>query len=179
MTKPWDRLPKESIQAREAFLTYRDMGTDRSTAAVGRQLGKSKALMDRWSSTYRWVERVAAWDAHLEALLVSKQEAAVAEMARRHAERAKALQDIPAPLLEELARRAKGGDLKRELRSLPVEDVLDNLSKLGRTFKVGVDVERLAAGVPTAQVRHDFAEETSTRLRRLFGDEDDKEEEED
>ncbi len=39
---PWDRQPNESPQAFEAFATYRDMAYQRSLAAVGWKLHKSK-----------------------------------------------------------------------------------------------------------------------------------------
>lgn len=34
--------------------------------AVRQKLGKSRAIIDRWSRTYKWVERVRAWDNHLQ-----------------------------------------------------------------------------------------------------------------
>ena len=62
----WERQHNESAQAFEAFSTYRDMGADRSLSAVGQRLGKSKALMERWSSRNHWQERVVAYDNHLD-----------------------------------------------------------------------------------------------------------------
>ena len=56
---PWERQKGETPQAFEAFSIYRDMGSSRSTAKVGRKLGKSKNLMDRWSSRWEWVEPVS------------------------------------------------------------------------------------------------------------------------
>lgn len=65
-TKPWERQEGESVKAFEAFSVYLEMGEDRSLRAVGQKLGKSKALMERWSRTYQWVERVAAYDADVQ-----------------------------------------------------------------------------------------------------------------
>ena len=47
---PWERQPHESAKAYEAFCSYRDMGSSRSTAKVQQEIGKSKRLIDRWSS---------------------------------------------------------------------------------------------------------------------------------
>jgi hypothetical protein len=40
------------------------MAYQRSLAAVGWKLSKSRTLLSRWSAAHGWVERVAAWDAH-------------------------------------------------------------------------------------------------------------------
>lgn len=63
---PWQQRDNESAPAYEAFCAYRDMGADRSHELVGRKLSKSTALMSRWSRTHGWVERVAAWDHHVQ-----------------------------------------------------------------------------------------------------------------
>lgn len=65
-SKPWERIEGESVKAYEAFTVYLNMGAERSLIAVARQLSKSKTLMARWSSTYGWVERVAAYDADVQ-----------------------------------------------------------------------------------------------------------------
>lgn len=64
--KPWERQEGESAKAFEAFTIYAGLGADRSLRAVAQQLGKSKTLMDRWSSTYSWVVRAAEYDADLQ-----------------------------------------------------------------------------------------------------------------
>ena len=90
MTAPiYDRLPNESRQAFQAFRTYLELDEDRSTAAVARKLGKTKALIDRWCSPARghnWVERARAYDEWIEH---REREAMIRErlkMRRRHAQ---------------------------------------------------------------------------------------------
>ena len=61
----FDRQPEESEQAFTAFRTYLALGKKRSLRMVGRELGKSKALMERWSSQWNWVARVEAYTDHL------------------------------------------------------------------------------------------------------------------
>lgn len=69
--KPWDRKKAESEQAHAAFLTYRDMGVNRSIERLSLPEqeggGKSRATIGRWSSRYSWVERCRAWDNDLQA----------------------------------------------------------------------------------------------------------------
>ena len=60
--KPWERQKGESSQAFEAFSLYLKMGEKRSLRAVAQRLGKSSALMNRWSSAWNWQERIRAYE---------------------------------------------------------------------------------------------------------------------
>lgn len=80
---PWKQRTRERAVAYEAFIVYRDLGSDRSLANVGKTLGKSLALCSRWSFTWDWVGRAKAWDIHLQS---ERDKAALAE-ARKWEER--------------------------------------------------------------------------------------------
>lgn len=78
---PWEQQPGETPPAFEAFTAYRDMGPRRSTAKVARSLGKSTALIQRWSRENAWVVRTTSYDQHLDRehllrLRVARQKAA-------------------------------------------------------------------------------------------------------
>ena len=92
-TNPWERQEGESAKAFEAFTIYLEMGDERGIRAVAQQLDKSRTLIGRWSTTYRWVERVAAYDADVQrkahAAAVKKQK----KMAERHISIALQLQE--------------------------------------------------------------------------------------
>lgn len=91
--KPWEQQEGESNKAFEAFTVYLEMGPERSVRAVGQKLDKSRTLIGRWSVTYGWVERAAAWDADI---LEKAHAAAVkkkAQMTERHLSISWALQD--------------------------------------------------------------------------------------
>ena len=62
----WERRKKETQKAWEAFIIYRDSGLKRSHVKVGQELGKSLALMSRWSKRHQWVARCKAYDAFLD-----------------------------------------------------------------------------------------------------------------
>lgn len=134
MSAPWERLEKESYEAWEAFVCYRDMGASRSTAKVGRQLSKSKALMDRWSGQYLWVERSNAWDAFLDAehRRGMLKEAEIA--GRRHIQIAQAMQGKVVEKLQEV-----------EGKKLTIDQV-------ARWFEVSVKTERLEMGQTTDNI---------------------------
>jgi hypothetical protein len=66
VAKAWEQREKESPQAFAAFEAYRAMEPeDRSLAKVGKALGKSAPLMERWSATHGWLDRARAWDNEL------------------------------------------------------------------------------------------------------------------
>jgi hypothetical protein len=68
MQHPWERLPNESSPAFEAFVIYRDMGVERALVKVASELGKSKALIERWSARNAWVRRVELWESEQDRL---------------------------------------------------------------------------------------------------------------
>ena len=63
--KPWERQQGESAQAFEAFSAYLELGPDRSIRAVGQKLDKSRQQIGKWSSRWRWQERIRAYDNEL------------------------------------------------------------------------------------------------------------------
>ena len=77
---PWERQPRESRIAYEAFTRYRDQDpvksgrAGRSGKQVAESLGRSKTLIHRWQSRFRWVDRVYEWDRHVDALVIAKRE---------------------------------------------------------------------------------------------------------
>ena len=123
--KPWERQKGESDKAFEAFSIYRDMGADRSLRAVGQKLGKSRALMERWSVSYKWLERVRAYENELEKEAREQAIKDRKEMIRRHIGFAK--------LMQKKAQDA--------LRELSVEDM--SPKEIREYIKLATDLERL------------------------------------
>lgn len=125
-------LPGESARAHAAYRLYRDQGPSRSLAAVGRELGKSGALIERWSARWRWVARTAEHDAAIH----REEDAAMRErartMGRRHADAAAAL------MVRAL----------RALQTVAPEDIAPRDAV--RMFDVAARVERDALGVAGA-----------------------------
>lgn len=83
--RAWFRMKGESHQAFEAFTCYLTQGPDRSTARVAQQLGKSKTLMDRWSSKWSWVMRVTSYEEHFALRMLDETEDERAALMREHA----------------------------------------------------------------------------------------------
>lgn len=136
--EPWDQQPNETKVAYAAFVCYRDMGAARSNAKVGRKLGKTKSLMDRWSSEWKWVIRAEEWDAELDreyrAELIEQRRA----MALRHTKNAVALQTVA---MEALKKKFGPNFSKLTKNSLKDGDLL-------RFFIEAAKMERTALGEP-------------------------------
>ena len=65
MSMIFEKQPRESAKAFAAFSLYLSQGAERSTREVGKQLGKSEGLIERWAAKFDWRSRVAAHAAHL------------------------------------------------------------------------------------------------------------------
>lgn len=117
MVKPLRRLPGESAPAHEAFVTYAEMGARRSLAAVGRKLGKSGTLMERWSAKFGWVGRAATYDSNTTDTRARAREAAEAAEARRWARRRSEQSEEEFQLGQRLIEKAK------QMLELPLVEV--------------------------------------------------------
>lgn len=61
----WLKRPNESEPAYSAFRAYLEAGPGRSAAETCRKLKKSKSLVDGWSRTHDWRDRVRDFDNHV------------------------------------------------------------------------------------------------------------------
>ena len=130
----WERQPDESAKAFEAFVVYRDMGAERSLRKVGRVLGKSTVMMERWSSANNWKARVDAWDTEQDRLNREKQIQEIAKMRTRHTK-----------LAESMLLKAA-----RALQKLDPEDM--NSNNITRMVDVATQLERLSRGDTTDSI---------------------------
>lgn len=138
--RPWERLPEETPKAWRAFCVFRDLGPTRTLARAAQALGLRPASVRRleeWSSRYRWVERALAYDEWLDAQRRAEREAAVREMARRHAE-------LAALLLERVRARVE---------ALRPEELTP--AEVARWLEVAARLERLSRGEPETAARQE------------------------
>jgi hypothetical protein len=87
----WDeRQPGESSKAWAAFAEYRDLLGDRSITRAWRKFTKREAgesgTWELWARKFRWVERAAAYDSHLDAKKRAVRERLLAELVERRAD---------------------------------------------------------------------------------------------
>lgn len=148
--KPWERQDGETPKQFEAFAVYRDMGEERSLAKVGRALGKSKALMDRWSSANSWVERALAWDDEQDRIARQEQIKDIKKMRKRHADVANAMIVAATKGLKSIMENPK------DIKPNDVARLVEVASKLERISRgdVGDVVEQRdgGEGIPSVQI---------------------------
>jgi hypothetical protein len=135
--KQFEQRPDESAKAFAAFSLYLGLGDERSLENVGRKLGKSKALMERWSRRHAWVERTQAYVQHLATVEAEAQRALVRQKSVEWGRRQQNLREEEWSLHEECIRAAREA-LKRFYergKGATLGDIarlLDLASKLGR-----------------------------------------------
>lgn len=125
----WEKQSNESSQAFEAFVIYRDMGLQRSIRSAAKTLGKSHKLLERWSAKYKWSDRAAAFDAHMDSITIKANEDARREMSERQAKTGMKMQEAASQALEKI-----------DPASLRVNEAL-------RMAETGVKIERAARGM--------------------------------
>jgi hypothetical protein len=167
---PGERQPKETAVAFEAFRCYLEMGPSRSVAKVGQALGKSKTLIDRWSSRWGWVERVRQVESRDAALVDESRATELAKHAQRQARQAQvhaaASTLVAQELLERVATARKAG--KDPFVDVATADLIRFQTSAARSHNRAVVTERLALGMTTDQpgeaVPRERAQEMAARL---------------
>jgi hypothetical protein len=124
MPLAFEQQPKESDKAFTAFKAYLDMGPQRSLAAVGKQLGKSKTMMEKWSRKFDWAARVQAYAAQM------------AMVERKSAESVAALYG---------ADRAKRRELEKEDEWVARSELMEGCRKVLELFRDGARGATLGA----------------------------------
>jgi hypothetical protein len=145
MPMEFEQLPKESDKAFAAFSLYLNMGPERSTKSVGKQLGKSAGLIERWCTKYDWPARVQAHAAHLALVERQATEAALrskaAEWLARQSEHRDEEWRVRGELLE------AGREALRRWRANASR--CGSLEGIARMLELASKLGRLASGMPT------------------------------
>jgi hypothetical protein len=145
MRQLFEQQAKESAKAFAAFSEYVHMGPERSLAAVGQKLGKSKALLERWSAKYDWPGRVQAQAAYLATVEREATEALARGKSAEWLRRQQMLRETEWAMHERCiaaAQRAFDVFMSRE-------KVYANLGDISRMLEVASKLGRLASGLAT------------------------------
>ena len=145
MALAFEQQPKESAKAFAAFSLYLSMGPERSLAAVGEKLGKSKVMMEKWSKRFTWPARVQAHAAYLAAVERQATDALVRGKSAEWLKRQQAAREREWEMHEKCiaaAKRALAAFMERER-------VYVNLADIARMVEVASKMGRLASGMAT------------------------------
>lgn len=140
MSELWERQEGETTKAYAAFCVYRDLGSDRSLSKAAESLGKSKPMMEQWSSKYDWVKRAEAWDDEQDRIARKKNTEEIVRMRKRHAKIAQAALEKVSAALEYIdPENISNSDIAR---------LMDTASKLERLSRgdVGDVIEERDGG---------------------------------
>ena len=172
MPLEFEQRPKESDKAFAAFAIYLSMGSERSLAQVGKKLGKSEGLIERWSKRFDWGGRVQAHGAHFAMIEREATEAVARGKAAEWLTRQEKIRDREWSMHEKClaaAERALASFMERE-------KVYANLSDIARILEVASKLGRLAAGMATDRTEVTGEDggpirvELSAALSKIYGD---------
>lgn len=159
---PWERQPKESVQAFAAFQHYLDTPPfDRAVRGTMRELNKHWSQVGGWSSKHSWVDRCKAYDKRQDQRRRAKQQRAIDKMHERQANHAVLGQMAsiltlqryvktennpnPPPMRDRDAIRLFDIMARVEMRARGEPDTVTEMKgKLGVTAEDNVDVTRSA-----------------------------------
>ncbi len=145
MSMIFEKQPRESAKAFAAFSLYLSQGAERSTREVGKQLGKSEGLIERWAAKFDWRSRVAAHGAHLAIVEREAIEAAARGKAAEWSSREQKLRETEWAMHEAAIAAAKKGLAAYMER----EKVYANLADIARMLEIASKLGRLATGLGT------------------------------
>ncbi len=154
---PWERQPAEKEQCFSAFVAYRDAGEDRSIRAVTRVNGNDPAeahkpwrtQAQRWSVQWRWRERCAAYDRHLDAAKVKATRKIVAQMAEGHASLTNAALGVLQEPIAEVIRRIKARTFDLGHTAMSDKELLKFVRQSAAAIRDLIGAERVARGAPS------------------------------
>ena len=145
MPLPFEQQPKESPKAFAAFSVYLNLGPERSLEAVRVKCGKSSRLIQRWSSRWKWTERVRAYADRLGVVEREVTEALARGKGAEWLKRQQTLRESEWELHEKCIAAAKRGLAAFMER----EKVYANLADIARMLEVASKLGRLASGMAT------------------------------
>jgi hypothetical protein len=145
MPLAFEKQAKESNKAFAAFVVYLGMGSERSLEAVRQKCGKSARLIQRWSSRWRWTERVAAHTSHLAVIEREATEALARGKAAEWLTRQTEVREREWRLHEKCIAAVE----KALAAFMEKEKVYANLADISRMLEVASKLGRLATGMAT------------------------------
>jgi hypothetical protein len=142
---PWERQPGEPARMYRAFCLFRDMGEEeRKVSIVAREMHLVQRNVFAWSTTWKWHERVAAWDQELDKRATAKALAAARKMQERHI-------NIAMRMQQAVAERLMDPDQPVRLSNRDIDRWLEKAVRIERAARGINDGPRVAINVNQQQ----------------------------
>jgi len=170
MATAFEQQPKETGKAFGAFSLYLNMGPERSLEGVRVKCGKSSRLIQRWSSRWKWTERVEAHTAYLATVEREAVEVVARGKAAEWAKRQQALLEEEWAVHEECIRAGR-----EALKRFYERGKGATLGDIARMFAEGSRLGRLASGLATDKTELTGADggairvEFEAALKKVYG----------
>jgi hypothetical protein len=132
--QPWDRLPKETLKAFQAFTIFRSQDK-RGLTPVAKELKCTVQNVQRWATKYDWAERSRQWDIFNDRIAQQEEVRERIAMRKRFVQQGVTMQKLGVIGLNELTEIVNIGG---KLRMTPGE--ITNL------IKTGTEIEKLGRG---------------------------------
>jgi len=163
--EPWERQPGEPPRMYRAFCLFRDMGEDeRKVSVVARELHLVQRNVYAWSTTWKWHERVAAWDQELDRRATAKALQAARKMQERHI-------NIAMKMQQAVAERLMDPDRPVQLSNRDIDRWLEKAVRIERAARGINDGPRVAINVQQQQGQtQQTIQAVSTDAQRTIAD---------
>ena len=168
---PWERQKKDTEEAWQAFIFYRDSGEKRSFRATAEHFKLWHNTIFRMNLKFRWKERVLAYERHLDAQRQEVHKKEVVAMAKRHASVASSAIGVLSEPLKEAVRRINA--CLWTLEKISDTELLRLIRANASVLKDLVEIERVAMGAPgtvTAQIAGTASTTLADRIMRTFNE---------
>lgn len=171
MALEFEQQPGESAKAFAAFALYLSLGPERSAREVAGKLAKSEQLIRRWSSRWRWTERVGAHAAHFAIVEREATEALARGKSAVWLTRKEEERDEEWALRGELIAASR-----KVLKRINEEGKGATLGDVARALELACKLGRLAAGMPTDKTEITGEDggpirvELSAALNKIYGE---------
>ena len=170
MSHAFEQQPRESAKAFAAFSLYLSLGAERSTREVGKKLGKSEGLIERWAAKFDWRSRVAAHATHLAVVERGAIEATARGKAAEWEKRETQLRETEWSMHEAAIAAAKRG----LAAYMDKDKVYANLADIARMLEIASKLGRQATGLDksngeTADEPQTLRVEVTVALEKIYG----------
>jgi hypothetical protein len=171
MAQLFEQQPGESAKAFAGFSDYLSMGAERSLEAVRVKCGKNSRLIQRWSSRWKWAERVQAYAERLALVEREAAEALAREKGAEWLKRQQAIREEGWTVSDECVRGAR-----EALKRFYEKGKGATLGDIARMYAEGIRLGRLSAGLATdatemtGQDGGPIRLELEAALKKVYGD---------